>query len=227
MAKVKQTASGETIIAICDEFNHRVHETIPAAGDLLIVDATSNLDRSDTKLFHLMCPSPIGGLPLGTIITTKADQPTLSEALDLYKTLLNNNSFYGRGANLGPVLTITDDDSAERNAISYAWSQTILLLCQFHLLKAIWDWLWKASHKIEHRDRPNLLNLFKKIVYAENSEDFNTFIENMKCDETYNRYENFKEHIEGKVLPRYKEWSLKERIENSLPNHNQNTTNYV
>ena len=30
-----------------------------------------------------------------------------------------------------------------------------------------------------------------------------------------------------KVLPRYKEWSLKERIENSLPNHNQNTTNYV
>ena len=111
--------------------------------------------------------------------------------------------------------------------ISYAWSQTILLLCQFHLLKAIWDWLWKASHKIEHRDRPNLLNLFKKIVYAENSEDFNTFIENMKCDETYNRYENFKEHTERKVLPRYKEWSLNERIENSLPNHNQNTPNYV
>ena len=49
----------------------------------------------------------------------------------------------------------------------------------------------------------------------------------MKCDETYNRYENFKEHIERKVLPRYKEWLLKERIENSLPNHNQNTTNYV
>ena len=49
----------------------------------------------------------------------------------------------------------------------------------------------------------------------------------MKCDETYNRYENFKEHIERKGLPRYKEWSLKERIENSLPNHNQNTTNYV
>ena len=49
----------------------------------------------------------------------------------------------------------------------------------------------------------------------------------MKCDETYNRYQHFKEHIEKKVLPRHKEWSIKERIENSLPNHNQNTSKYV
>ena len=46
LAKAKQTTASETIIAICDEFNQRVHENIPAAGDLLIMDATAN-----SKLF--------------------------------------------------------------------------------------------------------------------------------------------------------------------------------
>ena len=101
--RVKQTHDGETIIAICDSLNRRLHEKIPAAGDLLIMDATANLDRCDTKLFHLMCPSPIGGLPLGTLITTRADEDTISEALDLYKSLLTDKSFFGRGGNLGPI----------------------------------------------------------------------------------------------------------------------------
>ena len=227
LAKTKQTVSGETIIVICDQFNHRIHENIPAAGDILVVDATANLDRSDTKLFHLMCPSPIGGLPLGTIITTKADEATLSEGLEFYKTLLTDKSFFGRGVNMGPVLTITDDDSAERNSLKNAWPQTYLLLCHFHLLQAVWSWLWKADHKIEHNDRPTLLNVFKKVVYAENTEQFETHTTNMKNDETYQKYENFKAHVEKKLLPRYKEWSLKERMENKLPTHNQNTTNYV
>ena len=48
-ATVKQTLGGETIIAICDSLNIRVHESIPAAGDLLVMDATGNIDRSDSK----------------------------------------------------------------------------------------------------------------------------------------------------------------------------------
>ena len=86
LAKVKQTATGETIIAICDEFNHRVH-------DLLIMEATANIDRIDSKLFHLMCPTPIVGLPLGTLILTRADETTIGEALNLYKSLLTDKSF--------------------------------------------------------------------------------------------------------------------------------------
>ena len=119
-AKAKQTDDGETIIAICDKFNKRVHENIPAAGDLLIADATANLDRNDSKIFHLMCPSPVGGLPLGTLVTTRADEDTITEALDLYKSLLPENAFYGRGKDLGPKLIITDDDSAERNALQHS-----------------------------------------------------------------------------------------------------------
>ena len=121
LAKVKQIENGETIIAVCDKFSKRVHENIPAAGDLLIMDGTANLDRNDTKEFHLMCPSPVGGLPLGTLIMTRADEETIAAALELYKALLQERAFYGRGKDLGPVLMITDDDAAERNALSNVW----------------------------------------------------------------------------------------------------------
>ena len=59
LSEVKQTATGETIVATCDSFNRRVHENLPAAADMLIMDGTANLDRNDTKLFHLMCPLPV------------------------------------------------------------------------------------------------------------------------------------------------------------------------
>ena len=56
-AKIAQSEAGETAIAIVDPFMRRVHETVPQSGELVLVDATSNLDRNDSKLFHLVCPS--------------------------------------------------------------------------------------------------------------------------------------------------------------------------
>ena len=72
-----------------------------------------------------------------------------------------------------------------------------------------------------------LMNFMKKIVYAENTQEYNEYVDARKNDHTYNKYVNFKKHMEEKVLPRFSEWSLKERLEKKLPTHNQNTTNYV
>ena len=58
--KMKQSPSGETIIVICDPFMRRVHQVIPQSADLVLLDSTSNLDRSDSKLFHFVTPSSIG-----------------------------------------------------------------------------------------------------------------------------------------------------------------------
>ena len=40
---------------------------------------------------------------------------------------------------------------------------------------------------------------------------------NMKNDNTFKKYANFREHVERHILPWYREWSLKERLENKLP----------
>ena len=173
------------------------------------MDATSNLDRNDSKIFHLMCPSPLGGLSLGTFIPTRANESTLSEALELYKTILPENAFYGRGKVLGPKLAITDDDSAERNSLKIVWPRLVLLLCFFHLLQAVWSWLWKREHDNLKNDIPVLFNLIKRIVYAESTEEYDRVNNTMEENEFYQKYDNFKAHAENKILPRYEEWSLK------------------
>ena len=45
---------GATIIAVCDQLSKRVHKLLTQAGDIVYVDATSNLDRQDSKLVKFM-----------------------------------------------------------------------------------------------------------------------------------------------------------------------------
>ena len=124
----------ETVVAIVDPFMRRVHETIPQSGDIVFMDATSNLDRNDSKVFHLVCPSPVGGLPLATLITTREDSETVLFGLRVLQSVLPSNAFYGRGRTVGPVVVMTDDCDAERNALSVAWPCSTLLLCSSWLV---------------------------------------------------------------------------------------------
>ena len=81
-------------VAMCDKFNHRCHENLPQAGDLILVDAASNLNRQDSKLFHVMTPSAISALPLGTVIISREDKETLKFGFDMYKSLFSEDSFF-------------------------------------------------------------------------------------------------------------------------------------
>ena len=132
-----QTEQGETIVAVCDLFARRAHENLPQAGDIISVDATSNLDRQDTKLVHIVCPSPAGGMPHGNIIVSREDEITLKTGFDLYTSLLPTGAFFGREPNVGPKIAMTDDCQAEQNALSSTWESLKLLLCVFHQLQAL------------------------------------------------------------------------------------------
>ena len=145
-ARIAQTDSGETVIAIADPFMQRVHGIIPQSGEIVMMDATSNLDRNDSKIFHLVCPSIVGALPLGEIITTREDSPTILFGLELLKSILPQNAFYGRGE-LGPEVFMTDDSDAERNALALAYPSAHLLLCIFHVLQVgnVISIIWQYS----------------------------------------------------------------------------------
>ena len=201
--------------------------TLPKAADILLLDATSNLDRSDTKLFHMMTPAAVGALPLGTIITTREDEKTIERGLQMMKEILPSWAFYGRGPNVGPVLGITDDCDAERNALQTAWPSIELLLCQFHVLQSNWQFIFKSENQVEKFDKPKLLRMMRKILYAETSQDFEEAVAEMKENPVYNKYERYKIYMEEKVLPRSKEWSLQHRVEARLPTNNVNVSNYV
>ena len=81
--------------------------------------------------FHIMAPSAIGALTLGTLISTRENEETMKFGFELYKSLLPENAFFGRGPNMGPKFALTDDANAERNALKHTLPAMILLLCLF------------------------------------------------------------------------------------------------
>ena len=117
-ARIAQSDQGQTVVAIVDPFMRRVHQVIPQSAELILMDATSNLDRNDTKLFHLICPSVIGGLPVAEILTTREDTDTIMFGLEMLKSVLPAGAFYGRGRDTGPQLFMTDHADSLRNAMS-------------------------------------------------------------------------------------------------------------
>ena len=136
--KKKKTKGKPMILAVCTPLMFRVHENIQQAGEMTFCDATSSLDRFNTSLFILSTSHPAGGLPLGVIITSDEQEETIRQGLELLKEVLPEHSFYGRGVARGPGITMTDDSSAERNALHNVWPEICLLLCVFHFLQRRW-----------------------------------------------------------------------------------------
>ena len=77
----------------------RVHRMLPSFGDIVCVDATSNLDRSDAKMFNFICPSPVGGLRIAYVIVSTESEELQAAAFSAIKDLSDQElACYKRGA---------------------------------------------------------------------------------------------------------------------------------
>lgn len=85
-----------------------------------------------------MCPSPAGAVPLAIILTKGQTYECYCEGFKLFNEAIPN-SFCGQKY---PNLFLTDQSLAEINAINSVWPISITLLCTFHVLQAVWRWLW-------------------------------------------------------------------------------------
>ena len=117
LCALEQDEDGSYYMACCDPLSRRVLEMLPQSSDLLLIDATANLDRGDSKFFRLLTCSPAGGLPVGYLVVSSETEELIYKALQLYKSILPSHAFKGRGKDVGPVVILTDDSSAEQSAI--------------------------------------------------------------------------------------------------------------
>ena len=60
---------------------------------------------------------------------------TMLQGTRMLLDLLSETAFCGKGAKVGPRIVMTDNSSAEHSAIQEAWSNSVLLLCNFHFVK--------------------------------------------------------------------------------------------
>ena len=124
------------IIAICNPLMSRVHQHVRQAAEMIFCDSTSSLDRFNSSLFVLSTSYPAGGLPLAAMITSDEQESTIQQGLEMIKEVIPSDAFFGCGAERGPGIMMTDDSTAERNAMQKVWPDAWLLLCTFHFCKA-------------------------------------------------------------------------------------------
>ena len=174
-----------------------------------------------------MTCSPAGGLPLGFLVCSSESEKVLGEAFEEFKKVLPDDAFANRGRDRGPVIFMTDDADAEINALHKVWPDAILLLCVWHVLNAVWRWVWQGDHKIDKTDRPYLLKAFRSLLYAKTDQEFDIIQNGLFSDEIVLRYPNFLQHLQKAYFHRKDVWAISVRNSKKLPTHSTNTSNYV
>ena len=226
LCQIRQPGPGEYYVVCIDKLASRVHECVPQSGDIVMIDATSSLDRQDSKFFRLLCCSPVGGLPLGFILISSENENLLTQAFMLFKQMLPSHAFYKRGDD-GPILFISDDARAEINMLNTVWPKSTHLLCIWHLLQAVWRFLFDAKNNVKKCDRPQLLQLFRCLVFAPTRTEYDNAMETLLESEIISQYPNYLRHLQDQYFSRVHKWALYIRIENQLPTNNINTNNYI
>jgi len=144
----------------------RAHQ-MKEAKEIIFVDSTSACDPLNHSITFVMCPSSAGAVPLAIILTKGQTYECYCQGFKLINEAVLE-SFCGQGY---PNLFLTDQSSAEINAINNIWPKSNTLLCTFHVLQAVWRWMWDSAHKIPIEKRKPLMKLFQNILYADNMID--------------------------------------------------------
>ncbi|KAK3931457.1 PKS-NRPS hybrid synthetase [Frankliniella fusca] len=218
-----QKLGDETIIALCSPLMKRVHYFLKASGEIAFLDAGGGLDRQNNRVFPLLAPSVAGALPLGLVIVSSESEVTITAGLKLLMSLVPPEGFYGRGIK-GPAIFMTDDCTAERNALMNIFPDAILLLCLFHILQAFWRYVTDSKHKVNTKDQMYVFELFKEWCYIECEEKFIEFHSDLQQNSQICQYSIVMKHIDD-LFDRREEWALCYRSD--LLTRGNNTNNYA
>ena len=159
------------------------------------MDASSSFEPLNTSITLFFTSCAVRALPIALFITSDELEITLEKAINLLKTILSPHAFFRRGSQIGPMVFMTDDSSAERNALELCWPQGSQLLCTFHVLQAFWRWLYDSKHHINKKERTTIMEKMKKILYASSISEMETHYNEFK-QSFYCSYPLLKKHFE-------------------------------
>lgn len=201
----KMTDGKPLVLVACTPLMARVHEMIHQSGEMVFCDSTSCLEKFNCSLFILSTSSPAGGLPLAVAITSDEKQETIQRAMEMIKDVVPVKGFYGKQN--GPSVIMTDDSTAERNALANVWPGATLLICIFHFLQSCWTWLYDGKNKISHHHRKELITQVKEMVYAKSASQLDKLYKKFNKNELVCQYPKFRSYIE-KWWQKRTEWAL-------------------
>jgi len=200
----------------------RAHELLPQTAELVMVDAAGGLDRQLHRLYLLVTPTAAGGVPIGAIIADSEKEEVFSTALEALITCFpQQKAFFGHQ---GPQIFLTDNDLKERQGLQRLFPSSKMLLCQFHVLKAVWAWLCDPKHGISKDDRQEIYMTFKSVLYA---------VDEPKLNSRYDQLTGLTALEDSTQCSSYfdklwcSRWDWATAFRTSLPLRGSNTTDYI
>lgn len=200
-----KTSDNQLVIALCTPLMKRVHALLRESGEVMFVDSPGNCTRLNHHLFLLLTHSSAGSLPLGAFIATSASQATFSAAMQLLQTVFPPDRFFGQPD--GPLVVMTDDYPLLRQALRESFPKATLLFSVFHLLRAMWRWLWNNPNDVPKEHRSHLLNSFRGLVRASTPGALMEAYSRLMEDPISTRCPNFVPHLQ-EVFEKRAEWAV-------------------
>ena len=80
------------------------------------------------------------------------------------------------------VSIMTDDAAAMKIALASVWPGTPQLLCLFHVLQALWRWLWDPNHRVPKEERKSLMNDLKRVMYSTSMIEADSNMDSIVCN---------------------------------------------
>lgn len=163
------------------------------SDEICFVDSTSACDSEQHSITFVMAPCAAGAVPLGVIITRGQTYKAYSKGFQLLQDIISNN--------FHPKIFLTDNSEAEISAIKSVFPHSITLLCIFHVLQAVWRWLWDSKHAIDKEHRQELMKNFRAILYSRTPVDAEQAL--LNCISSC-KYENWIKYVQS-------QWNFKEK----------------
>lgn len=207
-------------LALVTPIMRRAHK-MEFSQDIVFVDSSGSCDQANTVVTFMFGVSKIGGIPLGCVLHTSQSKENYTLAFRLLKNLIGSDGFYGKGF---PSIIMSDDSTAERKALAEVFPHTSLLLCIFHVMQAVWRWLWDTNNKIQKDDKKYLMHLFRNVLFAPNESDCQNIMNTLQNDNVAKKYSKYLNYIQN-LWNRKTDWCLCFR--SKLTTRGHNTNNYV
>lgn len=202
-------------ICVITPIMQRAH-TLPSAKEHLFIDSTSSCDPGHHSLTFLLTACSAGSIPLGLLITKGQTTAAYSKGFSLFQKCAAKFAFGNQGY---PTTILTDNSAAEIAAIKETWPNSAHFLCVFHILQAVWRWLYNTDNKIHHDDRTRLMIDFKRILRAQDCVEIQIAYET--CLENGAKYPQWIKYI-NEYWAFKEKWALAYRDEKIRGHHTNN-----
>jgi len=168
-----------------------------AYPELVLLDATYKLTNVRMPVYVLLCIGANGESEVvGIFLTTHEDSATLQELFGQFKA---KNP---RWTDIRTVMT--DKDMAERDAVRQQLPDVSLLLCLFHVLRAMGREVTTSKMNLSDNQRAAALSSLQKLAYAKSESDYNS----LRADLHANCPASVSQYFEANWHPCRSEWVL-------------------